>query len=459
VSIASQEPTVVYKGKQLPEPVIHGGHPDWTPARVRAAFRDCEQGRLKEIADLCDAVQTDARIRGVLQTRTNALIGTPLTFDAVLPHPGRAGQQPEKNEVTRALDEGGEWWSIVPEPVFVRIMLWGLLLNFAIAEIVWYRDETRGGAWMPSLDVKHPRHVRYDPFLRKFYLMVGTPITANGGGASTEEIEIVPGDGRWFVYSPFGGNFPWMHGLIWALAHIWLSKQYAEYDWGRRNEARGRAALVGTTPQGALDGDRDQFAKDIASLRTRLGIAIPYGYVIQAVEFGPADHETFALKVANAEAAVAILLLGQNLTTEVKSGGSYAAGRAQEKVRQDFLEWDAEVASTGFRTGLLVAYAGVRFNDRAKAPYPLWDTTPHEAISSEANVAARSGEALDKYLGKGVDIDIEKYCKKFGIPIRSSKLTPPPAPVVATPAPAPAAALAKFEDGEDDTSEDDQEET
>jgi phage gp29-like protein len=411
-----------YSGISTFEPPPEVSRPEWTPNRVQKAFQDCAQGQLKSVADLCDAVQTDGRIRGVLQTRTNALIGTPLSFDAVAPR--RQKRNPSaytKNAVTQALEEGGEWWTIVPEPTFVQIMLWGLLLNFAVAEIVW-RYDTPTDLWIPTLHVKHPRHIRYDISLRKFFLMIGSPTS---GGMTTEEIEIVPGDGRWFVYSPFGGAYPWMNGLIWPLAYIWLAKQYAEYDWGRRNEARGRAALIGTTPQGALDSDRAQFAKDIAALRTRLGMAIPHGYTVQAVEFGQADHETFALKVANADAAVAILLLGQNLTTEVKSGGSYAAGKSAERVRQDFLEWDAEVASTGFRSGVLVHYARIRFDDEALAPYPSWNTTPPEVVGAWANVVARAAEALDKLIGRGLDVDVAEFCKRAGIPLKSATVSPP----------------------------------
>ena len=273
---------------------------------------------------------------------------------------------------------------------------------------------------MPRLHVKHPRNLRYDWSRRQWILRVDKFAGDFHGGF--EEIDITPNDGRWFMFSPFGENTPWRHGLVWALALVWLDKSYSEYDWRRRNEARGRAALVGSTPQGTLDDDRKQFAKDIAELRTKLGIALPPGYDLKAVEFGPDDHATFAARVANADAAIAILILGQNLTTEVKGGGSYAAGRAQERVRQDYLEWDAEVASTGFHHGLLTHYARLRFGSEALAPYPRWDATPQESIAARANVWARGAEALDKFLARGLDVDLEAYCKQLGVPLKSGKL-------------------------------------
>lgn len=399
------------------EPANTGAMPKWTTSRVETAFRRAQDGVLQDAADLCDALRTDARIRGVLQTRTNALLGSKLVFEAL-------GESP-KNEVTKALEEGGEWWAMAPENTLSKLFTWSLLLNVGLAEIVWERDALRSMKWRPTLVQKHPRNLRWDWGERRWYLTIATK-SSSGRFYGTEEIPITPGDGRWFLYHPFGDSQPWTDGLVWSLTIEWLSKVFSRFDWDRRNEARGRSALVGMTPDGSLDKDREKFAQDIQGLRTKLGIALPPGYDLKSVEFGASDHETFSARIQACDANVAILVLGQNLTTEVRNAGSYAAGRAQERVRQDYLEGDAENASTGFHKQLLVPYAGLRFGNPSLAPYPIWDTTPAENVQQAANVVRGASEALDKLVNLGVDVDIADYCKKFGIPILSSKLKPRP---------------------------------
>lgn len=398
------------------EPANSSAYPEWSARRVKTAFQRAQDGELEMVADLCEALKSDARIRGVLQTRINALVGAGVTFEAI-------GKE-AKNEVTKALEDDGEWWRIAPEPVLAQLFFWGLTLNIGLAEII-YEIDPELGVWIPHLDVKHPRNLRFDWEKRIWLLRVAKP----GGGAlgswDTEEIEIVPGDGRWLFYQPFGPSTPWLHGLVWPLALLFLAKAFAEYDWARRNEARGRAALVGETPEGSLDEDRTAFAEHIAELREKLGIALAPGYKLSAIEFGADDHQSFDKRIQNADAAYAILILGQNLTTEVKSGGSYAAGRAQERVRQDYFEQDAESASTQLRQQLLVHYTRVRFGDIKKAPYPKWDTTPAESLVQKANILARATEGLDRLLQNGVDVDLELYAKAFGIPLKSTKITRP----------------------------------
>jgi phage gp29-like protein len=401
------------------EPANAGAMPDWTAARVKSAFRRANAGEMQEVADLCDTIRTEARIRGVLQTRTNALLGSRLSFEA----PGET----TKNEITSALEIDGEWWDIAPESALSKLFGWSLLLNIGLAEIVWERDELRSMKWRPTLVPKHPRNLRWDWEKRRWMLRVSVP-SGSGSFHGEEEIEITPGDGRWLMLHPFGKSEPWASGLVWPLAIIYLAKAYANYDWERRNEARGRSALVGMTPDGALDADREKFAKDIQGLRTKLGIALPAGYDLKSVEFGVDDHESFDKKIQNADAAIAILLLGQNLTTEVRNAGSYAAGRAQERVRQDYLEGDAEVASTNFREQLLIPYARIRFEKPQMAPYPVWDTTPAENVAQAANIMSRAADALEKLLSRGIDVDVGEYARKFGIPLRSTNVNKTAAP-------------------------------
>jgi hypothetical protein len=408
-------------GKPTIEPEYNSARPDWTPLLARKAYHDMHRGVLTDAADMCDAIRSDSRVRGVLQTRTNGLLGTDLCFEPV-------GDARRNGQVVRALDDDGEFWEMYPEAALAQIFLWGLLLNCGLAEIVWVRNPERDNAWQQRFIPKHPRNLRWDFETRSWKL------TVLKDNLIADEIEIAPGNGRWIMFSPFGDSSPWAQGLWWALGLTWLSKQYATFDWDRRNESRGRSALVGTTPEGSGDKDRETYAQQLALLRTQLGIALPPGYDLKAVEFGGDDHQTFQTRIEACDANFAILVLGQNLTTEVKAGGSYAAGRSQERVRQDYLEQDAQTFSTCLRMQAIRHFANVRFADSALAPYPKWNTEPPENLANSANVIARASEALDRLLARNVPVDVPAYLAKFKIPALKQAngkiLTGPEAPAL-----------------------------
>ncbi len=403
------------------EPLWQGSIPQWTPRSARAAYSLAMSGDLSLAAQLCDAVKSDARVRGTLETRKNALFGCPLEFEGA-GHKGRGGP------IGRALKEGGEFWKMAPEPALAQIFTWGLLLNCGIGELTWhYEDElseeedgaivTRDKRWILRLNPKHPRNLRFDQLSQKWLLMT----------ADAAEVEVTPGDGRWIMFSPFGDNSPWMHGLYWPLALLWLSKSFSDFDWGRRNEARGRSALVGETPEGATQTDRDKFAESIAELRTKLGIALPPGYKLSAVEFGVPDHETFKTRIDWVDGSIGTLVLGQNLTAEPRAQ-SLAAPKTNDKVRQDYLENDAEAFATCLRTQMLRPYAAVRFGSAEIAPWPMWQTDPPEDLERKSQTIERASKALSLLLSRGVPVDHALFCETFDIPLIAGAPIVPPAP-------------------------------
>lgn len=375
------------------------------------AYENCQGGQLSDAANLCDALLSDARIRGVLETRKNALFGCELEFEP-------AGHKSRSTPIARALKDEGEFWDMAPESSLAQVFFWGLLLNVGLGELTWRHVDTikeneqgevvaRDKQWRQLLTPKHPRNLRIDPMSRAWMLTID----------GAKEIEVTPGDGRWLMFSPFGENNRHERGLWYALALLWLSKSFSDFDWGRRNEARGRAALVGTTPEGAKDEDREKFAKDIYALRTKLGLAMPAGYDLKAVEFGGDDHQTFKARIDWADSAIGTLVLGQNLTADTQRASSLAAPKTNDKVRQDYLEHDAEAFATCLRGDMLCPYANVRYGDASLAPWPRWKTEPPEDIVQAADTTDKSSKALVVLLDAGVPIDIVKYCERFKLPL------------------------------------------
>jgi hypothetical protein len=404
--------------------------PDFTPRTIRAALELAETGDLSMAGQVCDAILSDGRLRGLMETRSKTLLGCDVEFEPA--GDGRRSAGPIKDL------EDGEFWEMAPESEMSRVFIWGWLLNKGPGELLWERDvETK--KWKQYLRPLHPGNLHRDTTGTQWLLR-----TAHEG-----DIEFTPGDGHFVLYEPFGrSNSPHI-GLWFATALLWLSATFAEFDWSRRNEARGRAAIVGTTGVG-LDPDQfgvdkadiEEFGKLIAKLRNSPGIALPPGYDLKAIDFGVADHETFQSKGDRAYSSASILWLGQTLSTEVK-GGSLAATKEHNKVRQDYLESDEATVSTFLRPQVLRPWAAVRYSDPNLAPWARFDTAPAEDLAQASTTTKNAAEALSTLLKEGVQVDIKAYCERYEIAITSSELKkpePPPVPTAAPgqpPAPAP----------------------
>ena len=325
---------------------------DWGPARVRAARALAEAGELRLAADLVGAMLGDDRVSGAIGVRIRGLLGLPLSLEP-------AAEGAAARRAVDALEAG--FWAMLPEDALFEVYAWALLLGVGLGEIVWGEEADR-----PRLKPWHPRFLRWDWETRRWLLEVeGRP----------DRIPVEPGDGKWVLLLPYGEHRPWNHGLWRALAFWWLLKAYAIQDWARFSEVHGSPIRVGKTPNSATPGDREALANDLAELARDTAIALPPGFELELVEARSQSWETFRAEIERADTAIAVAILGQNLTTEVK-GGSYAAAKVHDQVRRDLLASDAEVLSTQLRAQFLEWWAEWELGDRTLAPWPRWDLTP-----------------------------------------------------------------------------------
>jgi hypothetical protein len=162
------------------------------------------------------------------------------------------------------------------------------------------------------------------------------------------------------------------------------------------------------------------------------------------VELKEAQSRSWEAYKARKEALdtdIAILLLGQNLTTEVKSG-SRSAAEVHEGIRIDKKRADAELFQA-VREQVLVpwAYYNWTYPDMAKAnalaPYPSPQIEPPEDEESEATALGLLGEACKKLSDAYSAVDVRAILESHGVPIdeeraaaADERLANPPAPPV-----------------------------
>lgn len=411
---------------------------EWTPTLLKSAELLADGGNLRLAADLCEALLGDDRIAAVLGARTRALLGKSVSFEA--------GRGRRRRAAVRALEAGEDWWAAFPEASLSRLLSWGILLGVSPGALSWQAHTEHdpsnsgaaptpqvqhGGRTLPLLDARHARHLRYDPQTSKWLL------TTERG-----ETEIVPGDGTWILYTPYGSYRPWSQGAWRGLARWFLLKQYALTDFARHSEVHGTPIRAALPPDGKEVSPklRQQVAADLGDLGSDTGIIMPPGFDLRLIEATAKTWEMFQAQISMADKAITILLAGQNLTTDV-SGGSYAAARVHEGVLADEVRSDGESLSTCLHDQVLTHWAEINFGSAQIAPWPLWDLDPPEDVSAVGAGYKALGEgiaALKATLaGTGKCIDVAALYEEHGFVLIDEAPAPAAIPVTTDPTKAP----------------------
>ncbi|MFO0559053.1 MAG: DUF935 family protein [Polyangiales bacterium] len=385
--IVKTRPTVIHA------PSSRSIAPDqWSADLVRAAQAMADGGALRLAAELCDALLADDRVQGCLLLLTRGFFGLDLSFEE--------GVGSRRRRAHKALEAEEDWWSALPESDLAQLVTWGNILGVGVGRLDW---QSLHGRMIPRLEVWHPKHLRFDSAARRWWV-----------ATSAGEVEVQSGDGSWVLYTPGGREQPWAHGAWRAIARWWLLKKYALSDWGRHSEQAG-GVKVATTQEGS-ESDRRKLANDLATLGQDAAVALPKGWDLRLVEVSANTFETFRAQVDSANAAIAIALCGQNLTSEVR-GGSRAAAQVHQQVANAVLRGQAESLSTTIHDQILSYWAEFNFGSAEAAPWPVWSTDPPESDETLAATAKSVGEAIAALKTAGVAVDARAMAARFGVPL------------------------------------------
>ncbi len=364
---------------------------------VKTAIRQLEQGEFSQAAQVVDAMQRDDRIAGCLGTRTEALSSLPFHFEP--------GEGPRGEEAAKRAGELFE--RLFPDSALAEVQRWGLMLGAAPGQLLWTQDE---GEWVPQLQVWHPRYLSWRHQTGSFWLS-----TADG------QAEVVPGNGQWFLYTPLGLARAWMAGRVRSLYVPWLLRQWGSRDWGRWSEVLGTPTKKARTPMGAQPDDIERFLREVASLGAESTIRLPQDasgnkFDVELLEAEGKGWEGFEKLLDKQETNIAVAILGQNLTTEVK-GGSYAAATVHATIRNDLLRADADNLSDLLYLQVLRPWATFNYGDPDAAPRPCWQTEPPEDKKGASEALASFGKALSGLLKAGLRPDVEQLAARFAVPL------------------------------------------
>lgn len=411
---------------------------------VDDALVQLEQGQFLDAALLADAVWTDDRVIACLSTRQNALFGLPLSFKY-------QGEEGKDNAGANADDKAEEaedspgvlalkqkvaqlvakyWERMLPTSAAKELLRWGLTLNAGIGENVWAWD---GELVIPTLKTWNPQFIYWRWDTRSYWL-----IHQDG------QTELAPGDGRWLVYSPTGHNHGWLYGLIRALGKLWLDRVFNNRDWARAGEKYSLGVLKGKVPADASAEDKRRFEASTRRMPNETLVLLPQtkegGFDVEMMTTDSAvNWQSFKERTQQLDTNIAVLILGQNLTTEMSgSSGSRAAVGGHNEVRLDYRKADAQSFGAVVKAQLVTPFVRYNFEDAAEQLGIKWqDLVPDVAYVVEEEEDSKESAETVRAIGDAVPnlqaagADVKKLLEKHDIPVVEGDVPPLPAPAPA----------------------------
>lgn len=386
---------------------------------VHSTLRELEFGRFKMAAFMYDQMFRDDRFFGTMRTRIDALESVPLDVNP-------ADTRSLAVKLAEALggddDEPGQWDRQFPAPVIGELNRWGIGLNFGLAEIIWDTSDPKN--WCPWLKPWHPQWVRWDWGTFSYKVM-----TADGEVELPRLDENPRGDGKWFIWCPFGYDQAWMKGLVRSAAVSVLERGLGRRDWGRYNEKAGLPLDKIMVPSDAKEEEKDAVFGSIAGRNGETAIMLEdpgeeAGRVngkwdLELVEAKSQNWDTFQEHRHELNADIAIVVLGQNLTTEMGgsgASGSKAGGQVHEAVRRDKLRKDAGIA-VAIRDQVLTWDAEFNFGDETLAPRPIYRVDPPEDKAANATALSTLATALATFKTAGAPVQVREILEDAEVPM------------------------------------------
>lgn len=378
---------------------------------INSALTQLELGNFRQAAILSDATGRDDRITAVTATRVGALLAANLD---VKPADDRAKTAKYAEMFGGTEDAPGRWDRAFQSGMTSKILKAGLHMNFGLAEILWSYED---GILWPRLKYWHTQFVRWDVYSETYRLM-----TADQGEITLPRIdEETEAQGQWFIWCPFGYRYAWLDGMIRGLAPMFMRRMWNNRDWARYNEVHGLPITKAIAPgSGGSGSATDDFFDKVANRGSEPTILLQQGaegnkFDVELLEAVAQTYETFKDSKTDVNIDIAVLMLGQNLTTEATGGGLGDGGASTHNlVRLDKAKEDAAFAGALYEQ-VLKPWARFNFGDAMLAPRPMYRVDPPDDEGAKTLVLKGVGDGIKALQDAKVPVNVRATSEEFGI--------------------------------------------
>ncbi len=406
-----------------------------TPSKIASYLANADDGQPGDLWELLEEIEDrDLHLVGVLGTRKRAVAN--LAWDVLPPErDGRAKARriaefcKQRVEEIDNLEDG------------LLDLLDGVSKGVGFVELDWYLEDRIAGV----------RSMTYRP-QRWFVPDEGDPTTWRllDQQDPTRGVELEPW--RFLVHvSKAKSGFPIQAGLGRVLVWWYLFKNYAVKDWVSYGELFGAPFRVGKYPMGAKPSDITALHTALQKLGVDASAVIPSDMDLEIVtdSRGTAGVDVYERLVTLCEKGMSKAVLGQTLTTEEGSSGSYALGQVHNDVRQDLVESDARQLARTLRRGLLQPLVLHNFGPDAPVPSWVFDTEPPADEKAVAEAQETRARVFVEARKLGVPIAMSQVRDELDLyePAAGEELLPEqqagPDPTTTTQGPEPVAATSR----------------
>ncbi len=277
--------------------------------------------------------------------------------------------------------------------------------GYSLAELVWERwDSARHGEriGLRAIKDKPPEQFTFETDL--YGNITGLRQRVGAVRASLPLGKFVH-----FAFESEGEN-PYGHGLLSrCFWHDWFMREGWKF-WAVYLERFGSPLVRATVPRATTPAERRELEDVISSIQQRTGLVIPEGVAIDFVEATRSGTASYREFIEEQKEAIAIVVLGQTLTTYVGSRGSQALGTVHERTKEEILAADAEAIATVVNEQIIRRLVDANYAGIERYPVWTWEMTDVRDLESFARVVVRLRNT-------GIRVPTEWVYRTFGIPI------------------------------------------
>ena len=362
-----------------------------SPQKLGAIFREAETGNIYRQMKLFEEIEEkDTHLFSQMQTRKNAVAGLDWS---VLP----ASDDPKDKKAAEFI--GNILYNFENMDDVILDLLDAIGKGFSACEIMW---GYKGGYVVPrDITWRHAKKMCFDDFDNMRILTKEN---------RTEGIPIPPNKFIIHKYKARSGS-PTRAGIFRIAAWMYLFKNYSLKDWLAFSEVYGMPIRLGRYEPGTSQEDKDALITAVQSIGADAAGVISKDTEIQFIESVRTEgllYDRF-IKLCNAEMSKAIL--GQTLTTEASTTGSYALGKTQGLVRQDLLEADSKALQKTLRRDLIRPLIEFNLGSGYAVPWIKFNYESPEDLVQSSQVYRTL--VVDMHL----PVSKEHIYEKFGIPM------------------------------------------
>ena len=378
-----------------------------TPERLASVLREAETPghgaatRYFELAELMEEVHL--HYAGTLMTRKRGVSQIPVIVEPAS----------DSAEDVRDADLVRDWFARdeIEDELFDILDAVGK--GVSATEIIW---ETSERQWMPvRLQYQLPQWLDFD-------YETGTRLQLRDTGGYTD---LPPW--KFIIHrAQAKSGLPIRGGLARIAAWAWMFGTYTLQDWMRFAEIYGQPIRLGRYHASASEADKRILYRAVSQIGTDAAAMLPEGMTIEFVadQATAARSEVYSGLLAYLDSKISIAVLGQTLTTQEGSSGSYALGQVHNLVRQDIEHADGRQLAATLRRDLVVPIVALNHGPRAR--YPMVKIERESAV--DVNLMSQALERLVP-LGLRVRADEVRTRLRFTAPDKDDEvLTPPAAP-------------------------------